>query len=146
MNIFTLTLCEVLRRNDVTRKRIQEKTDVGYPAISKYLNGKAMPKPKILAKIMSDLPHQDAAELFSAYLQELFSDYTNVEDLLAESKNRASDSSPCLNEDTIDYSAVLPKSKEVVEIDQNLAILKELALRKPEVADMLKAIVKTMKP
>lgn len=119
-------LSEVVKKNNLTRKDIHDFADVGYPAISKYFNGHAMPRPKILAKIMSKLPNEDASELFSAYVKESFKEYERVDSLLG-----CEDDKQGLN------------SADRQKIAQTLNALKKV-LEKEGAADYLSQMIKVL--
>ena len=138
MTHFSLTLNNALRDNDVVRKDFQKALDVGFPAVSKYLNGKALPKPPVLAKIMKLLPKEVADEVFQSYMKELFQG-TN----LAKLANSVASGGGEVSEEVYDVENKEAEPKDL-ELEYTISLLREMALRKKEVAVMLKSISDTL--
>jgi len=148
MNAFTIKLNSVIKEAGLSRKEISELTGLGFPAISKYLNGKMMPKALFLAKIMNELPHEKASELLIAYLRELLVDYDGLEAIFASIQSSSQDiSRNLMSEDGKAYNAsASSESAEDKELRMTVQTLLLLAQAKPEVASMLKALVASLKP
>lgn len=120
-------LARALRESGVDRGLLLNATQIGAPAMSRYLNGKAVPTPQSLARIMSELPEQQALNVFRAYLQEIFPQkLSNKIELVKE------------QEDTSSSSLEEKQPPEVDdEVEDSLNLLRELSLQRADVKAML---------
>lgn len=143
VNLFSVTLEQALHSNQIERSEFSRATEIGLPTLSKYFTGKAFPKPPALAKIMSELPPESAAEVFSSYLKEVFGTETIKKVESSLSRERES----FLRDDEVVYGndPNADERNQDEELDYHLLLLKKLAKQRPEIAEMLKALVRSLR-
>lgn len=106
------------------RSVLLTQTEIGATAMSRYLHGKAIPKPEALVQIIDVLPPEHACHVLISYLRELFPE--RVSRML------------CVSDRDLAESPVTPFETQCPqEIEIALATLREMAIQRGEVADLL---------
>ncbi len=106
------------------RSVLLAQTEIGATAMSRYLHGKALPKPDALVQIIDVLPQEHACNVLISYLRALFPEH--VSQMLSVSVADAA------SEGVVSVVSSCPQ-----EIELALATLREMAIQRGEVADLL---------
>ncbi len=117
-----------------TRTQICERCGIEPAALSKYLNGKILPRKNVLSQIADALPAKHRAQIFLAY----------VRDHLPEEAEDYIYISDTAHPDLPDQATTKTKSQLPAEVEEAFTELRDLASKSPTVANSILTLSRVM--